>query len=330
VIAIAPGDPGGIGPALIRRWIAAAADGDLAGVAVAVPVSQAAEWRDATAGRVEIHVSGDTADATFAPRYDAANGRASFACLERALDLAIAAGSAGALVTGPIAKESLRAAGLPYLGHTPYLEARGGGARALMSFYGGAPRGSWADPLAMALMTHHLPLAQVPAKLAAIGMKGIASEIVRFVHGIAPLLANVPVAILGLNPHAGEEGLLGTEDRDLIAPAIGIARTLLPGVELRGPLPADTAMTPSARAGGLAVVAMYHDQGLAPFKSLCFESACQVTLGLPFIRTSVDHGTAFDLVREGPAGIARAHGGSLDSAIHTARRLIAARTASLS
>ena len=277
-------------------------------------------------------------------------GAAAWAYVRHAVAL-VQSGAADAVVTAPLHKEALRAAGCPYPGHTEMLSALAGGAPAAMLLVGGGLRA--------ALVTIHEPLALVPLLLSTekilwhlrlmdsfipwfglpprpeggrvrIGGErarpegerarpegervGIGGEHVR------PGGGHVRIGVCGLNPHAGEGGIFGTEERDIIAPAIAQARA--EGIEATGPLPADTAFHFHREGLYDAILAMYHDQALIPVKTLAFHEGVNVTMGLPFIRTSVDHGTAFDIAGR---GIARPD--SLRAALECAAVLVRNRRA---
>ncbi len=228
------------------------------------------------------------------------------------LDRAVAgclAGRFDALVTAPLDKGVICDAGIPFSGHTEYLAARTGTAQVVMLLVAGTLR--------VALATTHLPLRQVADALTIDGVSGslrILDHDLRQRFGIA----QPRIAVCGLNPHAGERGHLGREEIDVIAPAIAALRTQ--GLDLSGPLPADTLLTPQRLAPFDAVLAMYHDQGLPVLKYAGFGQAVNITLGLPIIRTSVDHGTAYDL-----AGSGRADAGSLRAAVTLAATLAGGR-----
>lgn len=224
---------------------------------------------------------------------------------------ACADGSAAGMVTAPVQKSVIADAGIPFTGHTEFFAA----------FFGreGAPCPVVmllvAGTLRVALATTHLPLRAVPDALTTPGLLAtlrlLDADLRRKFRLAAPRLV-----VLGLNPHAGEGGHLGHEDAAIIAPAVAAARAA--GIDAHGPVPADTAFTPQALAGVDAVLAMYHDQGLPVLKHAGFGAGINVTLGLPVVRTSVDHGTALDL-----AGTGRADDGSLRAAIALARDLAA-------
>lgn len=228
----------------------------------------------------------------------------------RTLDVAIDGcldGEFDAMVTGPVNKAIVNEGGQPFTGHTEYLAGRAGVDRVVMMLTGGNLR--------VALATTHLPLSAVPAAITTSLLQQILTIIdhdLRQFFGIA----RPRIAVCGLNPHAGENGHLGMEEIDVIAPAISAMSAA--GTNAYGPLPADTAFTPSALQQCDVVLAMYHDQGLPVLKHASFGKAVNVTLGLPFIRTSVDHGTALDL-----AGSGQASADSLIEAIKLARSMAA-------
>lgn len=224
------------------------------------------------------------------------------------LDSAVAGclrGEFAAMVTAPVHKGVINDAGVPFRGHTEYLAARLGGARPVMLLVAGTLR--------VALATTHLPLADVPA---AITRERLLETLTVLHHGLREQfrLDTPRIAVCGLNPHAGESGHLGREEIDVIAPAV--ADAVGRGINATGPVPADSAFAPAALARADAVLAMYHDQGLTVLKHTGFGRAVNVTLGLPIVRTSVDHGTAIAL-----AGTGRAETGSLEAAIGLAAAL---------
>ena len=246
-------------------------------------------------------------------RADARNAPAVLAALERGVKGCLS-GEFDALVTGPVNKAVMRKAGLDFMGHTEYLARLSGAPMPVMLLAG--ETGPGRTPLRVALATTHIPLSAVPA---AVTRERLAAVLEVLVRGLKRDfgIGRPRVAVLGLNPHAGEDGELGSEDRDVVARAI--AEFGDPGVT--GPWPADTAFTPGNLAGQDAVLAMYHDQGLPVIKHAGFGQAVNVTLGLPFVRTSVDHGTAFDL-----AGTGRADEGSLVQAVASAARMVRRRS----
>lgn len=216
-------------------------------------------------------------------------------------------GRLDAIVTAPLNKKFFQDAGYHFPGHTEFLAHLSGAPTVAMAFL--------TERLKVVLATIHLPLR--------IAVEHVKPELV--LNKLTILLREFPrlglpcrrVAVAGLNPHAGESGLLGTEEIEYIAPAVRQARNLYPNVSIDGPLPADTLFYRAAQGEFDVVLAMYHDQGLAPIKLLGFGEAANVTLGLPFVRTSVDHGTAFDIAGK---GIARHE--SMINAIRWALRLI--------
>jgi 4-hydroxythreonine-4-phosphate dehydrogenase len=237
-------------------------------------------------------------------KLDPANSAYVLAVLDRAIDGCLR-GEYHAMVTAPVQKSVINDAGIAFTGHTEYLAERANAAHVVMMLVGGGLR--------VALATTHLPLAQVPG---AINRPGL----VRTLQVLdADLKARFRITrprilVSGLNPHSGESGHLGTEDRDVIAPAIAEAKST--GIDAAGPIPADTLFVPERLKGADAVLAMYHDQGLPVLKYASFGRGVNVTLGLPFVRTSVDHGTALDL-----AGTGRADPGSLIEALKLAIEL---------
>jgi 4-hydroxythreonine-4-phosphate dehydrogenase len=243
---------------------------------------------------------------------DATSANAALASIRAAVD-DVRAGRASAVVTNPIAKSVLYRAGFRHPGHTEFLAelaANGGAAPQPVMML-------WSPALTVIPVTIHLSLREALAELST-------DLIVRTVRiAVADLkarfgLANPRLAVSGLNPHAGEEGSLGMEDIEVVAPAIEILRR--EGIAVRGPLPADTMFHEAARKTYDCAICMYHDQALIPIKTIAFEDAVNVTLGLPFIRTSPDHGTAFDI-----AGTGRANPSSLVAALRLAARMAAAK-----
>jgi 4-hydroxythreonine-4-phosphate dehydrogenase len=218
----------------------------------------------------------------------AEGGRAAAAAVLGAARDALA-GRVDAVVTAPLHKESLRAAGHPWPGHTEMLAEAASVSDVAMMFVGGGLR--------VALLTIHRSLRSVPDAITGPEVE----RVVRLLHRELPRFgaARRRIAVCGVNPHAGEGGLFGQEDQDVVAPAV--ARLVAGGLDVTGPLPADTAFVRAARGEFDAVVAAYHDQGLVPVKLVAFGRAVNVTLGLPFVRTSVDHGTAFDIAASGTA-----------------------------
>jgi 4-hydroxythreonine-4-phosphate dehydrogenase len=239
---------------------------------------------------------------------DPANAAYVLSLIDRAVEGTLA-GQFDALVTAPVHKGIINEAGIAFTGHTEYLAERTGGARAVMLLVAGELR--------VALATTHLPLRAVSEAISVESLCEIIAILARELEqGFG--VREPRIAVCGLNPHAGESGHLGDEELRVIAPSIERMRAA--GVHLSGPLPADTVFVPQILGGFDAVLAMYHDQGLPVVKHSGFEQAVNVTLGLPLVRTSPDHGTAFDL-----AGSGRADHGSLLAAVQLAGRLAAAR-----
>ena len=214
-----------------------------------------------------------------------------------------------AMVTAPVHKGLINDAGIGFSGHTEYLAERTGARQPVMLLVGGGLR--------VALATTHLPLAEVSAALTRRGLAAVLRVLERDLRRRFGLRAP-RILVCGLNPHAGESGHLGREEREVITPVVRRLRRA--GMRLTGPVPADTAFVPVALDGHDAVLAMYHDQGLPVLKRASFGHAVNVTLGLPILRTSVDHGTALDI-----AGRGRADPGSLLEAVSLAIELAAGR-----
>src|ERR1700730_17552270 len=227
----------------------------------------------------------------------------------------VVAGRASAVVTNPIAKNVLYRAGFRHPGHTEFLAE-------LAATAGHTPQPVmmlWSPALVVVPVTIHLALREAIAQLTTDLIVSTARIVVADLKARFDL-ANPRLAVSGLNPHAGEDGSLGTEDRGIVAPAIEILRN--EGIEIRGPLPADTMFHEAARKTYDCAICMYHDQALIPVKTLAFDDAVNVTLGLPLIRTSPDHGTAFDI-----AGTGAANPSSLIAALRLAPRMAATRRA---
>jgi len=235
-------------------------------------------------------------------------GEAAYRYIERGIQLA-QGGIVDALVTAPISKEALNAAGYPFPGHTELLAAKTGAEDQVMMLAG--PR------LRVALVTTHLSLRAVPA---ALSRERIKRTIRTTVQGLKEYwgITSPRLAVAGLNPHAGEGGLFGSEEQEVIEPAIEECRQ--EGMAVDGPLPADSLFFHAASGRYDAVISMYHDQGLIPLKLLHFRDGVNITLGLPIIRTSVDHGTGYDIAGQGVADPT-----SLINAILTASQMAAAK-----
>jgi 4-hydroxythreonine-4-phosphate dehydrogenase len=234
-------------------------------------------------------------------KLDPANSRYVLEVLDRAIRGCLA-GEFDAMVTAPLQKSVINDAGIAFTGHTEYLAERASAPHVVMMLVGGGLR--------VALATTHLALSEVPK---AINQKNLVATL-RVLHADLKKRFHIPqprILVAGLNPHSGESGHFGTEDMEIIAPAIAEAKAA--GIEASGPLPADTLFVPERLKGADCVLAMYHDQGLPVLKYASFGRGVNVTLGLPFVRTSVDHGTALDI-----AGTGRADPGSLIEAVKLA------------
>ena len=313
MLAITPGEPAGIGPDLIvmlaqreraSDWVALADAETLKDRArrLGLPLTQTAE-PTRRAGCLHIEPV-PLADPVHPGALNPANAPAVIAALDRAVDGCLR-GRFKALVTGPVQKSIINEAGIPFSGHTEHLRDRCGAADVLMLLVAGGLR--------VALATTHLPLSEVPK---AVTKDLLESKLKLLLDGLRAQFgfSRPRILVTGLNPHAGEAGHLGREEIHTIEPIC--ARLRAQGEAVTGPLPADTAFTPNHLADADAVLAMYHDQGLPVLKHAGFGEAVNITLGLPFIRTSVDHGTALDL-----AGTGKADCGSLEAAIGLAERL---------
>ncbi len=289
-----PGDPLAHPPVIIGSLTLLAERAQLLGLDVSLHPYAAGST--VPAGGIEV-LDVPLAAPCVAGRLDPANAPHVLAMLDRAIDGAMC-GEFAAIVTAPVQKSVINDAGVPFTGHTEYLAARTRAAHPVMLLA--------ADNLRVALATTHLPLRTVSDAITA----DLLDTVLRIVDADVRRLWGVArprIAVCGLNPHAGESGHLGTEDRDVIAPAIARARAA--GMLVDGPLPADTVFVPRNLSNYDVVLAMYHDQGLPVLKHAGFGHAVNVTLGLPVVRTSVDHGTALDL-----AGTGRADAGSLTAA----------------
>ena len=239
-----------------------------------------------------------------AGRLEPANSRYVLALLDRAV-AGCFAGEYDAMVTAPVHKGVINDAGIAFTGHTEYLAAKARAPHVVMMLVGGGLR--------VALATTHLPLAEVPRAITRDGLL----ETLRVVHADLRTRFGIRrprILVSGLNPHSGESGHLGSEERETIEPAIAAARAL--GIAVQGPIPADTLFVPARLKGADCALVLYHDQGLPVLKYASFGRGVNVTLGLPFVRTSVDHGTALDI-----AGKGKADAGSLLEALKLARRL---------
>jgi 4-hydroxythreonine-4-phosphate dehydrogenase len=307
-IAITTGEPAGVGPEISILALADAPDADITLIGderllAARARSAGVAWPTAARIRhVPLAVEARTG------HLDVRNAPYVLATLDLAIDGALA-GDYDAVVTAPVQKSVINDAGIPFTGHTEHLAARAHAPQVVMMLAGDTPRG----PLRVALATTHLPLARVPAALTTDGLVAVMRVLV---HDLEDRfgIARPRIAVTGLNPHAGEGGHLGREEIEVIAPAV--ARMRQEGAVVDGPLPADTLFVPSLVQRYDAVLAMFHDQGLPVLKYATFGHGINITLGLPFIRTSVDHGTALDI-----AGSGRADAGSLRAALALAVEL---------
>jgi 4-hydroxythreonine-4-phosphate dehydrogenase len=263
--------------------------GDPSGIGPEIAIKAASDPRVLEVCEPRLYGPRGDALAAFPPgRLSADAGRAAYDAIVAAVADA-RAGTIDAIATAPINKEALALAGLPWKGHTELLAHLTGTPRVAMMFY--------AEELRVVLATIHVPLADVPRlltrELVDFIVELTARELPRFGY------ARPRLALAGLNPHAGEHGVIGSEDEAVLRPAVEAAR--LRGVDITGPWPGDTVFGRATRGEFDAVIACYHDQGLIPVKLLAFGRAVNVTLGLPIVRTSVDHGTAFDIAGRGVA-----------------------------
>ena len=312
-LALVPGEPAGIGPELCVRLAQAPADAHLvayadadalmaAAAALGLPLRLIDADREAGPGELPLRPVPQARPTRFG-QADPANAPAVIAALQLA-GAACLAGELDGLVTGPVHKASINAGGIAYTGTTELLAAQAGVEVVMML----------ANPrLRVALATTHLPLRAVPDAITRDGLM----RTLGILHAALARDFGLPaprIAVLGLNPHAGEDGHLGREELDMIIPVLDALRAT--GMALEGPLPADTAFLPQKLAGYDAVLAMYHDQGLPVLKHSGFEQAVNITLGLPYPRVAVDHGTALDL-----AGLGRADPSSLFAAAALCARL---------
>jgi 4-hydroxythreonine-4-phosphate dehydrogenase len=311
-VAVTMGDPAGVGPELCLRLLR---DEQVCAICTPLVIGDAGVLRrvarrlgwpgpERVVGRAEWSIFSETAsspcvidleaidaDAIEVGQVSAACGKAAYDYVTFAIDEALA-GRVDAIATGPLHKEALHAAGLPFPGHTEILADRTRADRSCMMLT--------SEAITCSLVTVHVGYRDVPALLTEQSVRDtieLTADAMRRIRERDPRLL-----VCGLNPHAGEHGLFGgREEERVIAPAIEAARAA--GIDVRGPLPPDTAFLPKYRAACDAYVCMYHDQGLIPLKALAFEDAVNVTLGLPIVRTSVDHGTAFDIAWKGVADV---------------------------
>jgi 4-hydroxythreonine-4-phosphate dehydrogenase len=313
-IVVTTGEPAGVGPELVvqllqtPRAVPLVVVGDAAlllqraamlGLELA-PIDGGVAGPGATA-----HIEQVTLRATSVPgQLNLANVKYVIETLQRATDGCLA-GNYAAMVTGPVQKSAIREAGYEFIGHTEFLAERSGAETPVMMLVN--------NTLRVALATIHLPINEVPAALTA----DLLERVLRVInHDLIARFGIVRpvIGVCGLNPHAGESGYLGDEEITIIEPVL--VKLQAAGLTLVGPLPADTAFTQPGVSEVDVIVAMYHDQGLPVIKHSGFGQATNITLGLPFIRTSVDHGTALDI-----AGTGRAEADGLVTAIDVAERL---------
>jgi len=316
-LVVTAGEPAGIGPELCLSlaqspWaeqIVVIADPDMLAeraniLGKSVSLKEYSSAAMAAAGQLLV-IPQPLANDAVCGQLDPANAQSLLDGLDRAVDGCLS-GEFSALVTAPLQKSVINDAGISFTGHTEYLAERTNSGTPVMLLA--------ADELRVALATTHMPLREVPDALTTDGIIAVL-EVLHIDLQKKFGFDSPKIIVCGLNPHAGEGGHLGTEDQEIIAPAISIC--LEKGINVRGPMPADTAFTPAAGESD-AVLAMYHDQGLPVIKFAGFGHAVNVTLGLPIIRTSVDHGTALDL-----AGTGTADTGSMLAAVQLAASLAA-------
>lgn len=308
-IAVTMGDPAGVGPEICLRLLANASVREFASPVVfgdlavlrrcaertGLPAPEPSSVRDLTLFD----------DAGFEPGVvSAKTGAAGYGYVINSIEAALA-GEVAAVATAPLHKEALRAAGVPYPGHTEIFADKTGAARACMFQY--------SDEVRASFVTVHCGYGEVPALMTVeriLDVIELTAEAMRRIRGVEPV-----IGVLGLNPHAGEHGLFGDrEEERLIEPAMELARRR--GILVEGPIPPDTAFLPERRRRTGAFVCMYHDQGHIPLKALAFDTAVNTTLGLPIVRTSVDHGTACDIAWQG-----KAKASSLVEAVRLAAKL---------
>ena len=330
-LALTSGEPAGIGPDItIKAWLRRdelklppfyllgdrgllARRARALGLDVGLADVSADDAAAAFADALPIVATGHAATAE-PGRPDNSSADAALASIRQAVG-DVVAGRAGAVVTNPIAKSVLYRAGFRHPGHTEFLAelAASGGVtpQPVMML--------WSPALVVVPVTIHLSLREAISQLSSELIVTTARIVVAQLKARFGI-AHPRLAVSGLNPHAGEDGSLGTEDKTIVAPAVEILRG--EGIEVRGPLPADTMFHAAARKTYDCAICMYHDQALIPVKTLAFDEAVNVTLGLPFIRTSPDHGTAFDI-----AGTGKANPSSLIAALRLAARMVAMRPA---
>ncbi len=310
------GDPAGIGPEVLIKALArpdlpsacylvfsppALIERETEALGLNLSFSLFDGWEEASAPGIYVYPCEETTPLPGKGEVSAEAGRISFRAFSLAVDMA-KEGKVQAVVTAPVAKLSWSLAGVPYHGHTEYLE----------HFFPRAIMGFWSRRLRIALFTHHLPLA---AALRRITRDNLVLFFQSLEESVNRLFGRpMEYLVAGLNPHAGEEGLLGEEEIKEIIPAINEARKM--GLNISGPYPPDVVFRQGLNSARKIVIALYHDQGLIAFKLVSFSDGVNVTFGLPFVRTSPDHGTAFDIANQRVASE-----GSMMAAIRLAWRL---------
>ncbi|KQV47721.1 4-hydroxythreonine-4-phosphate dehydrogenase PdxA [Duganella sp. Root336D2] len=337
VVAITTGEPAGIGPEIairaawaMRHQVNAVLVGDAAFLAMTasaidpgIRISAVTTMAARNAGLP--HFGADRLCALDIPLgahvqpglLDKENGRYVLATLDAAIE-GVRAGWFEAVATAPVQKSTINDAGVPFSGHTEYFAEQTGTARVVMMLAGDAS----GTPLRVALATTHLPLKDVSGALTQESLAQTLDIIQADLRGKFGIAAP-RILVAGLNPHAGENGYLGREEIDTISPALQAARAR--GIDARGPYPADTLFQPKYLMEADCVLAMYHDQGLPVLKYATFGHGVNITLGLPLIRTSVDHGTALDLAAQ---GLGRADCSSMQTALEAALQMVRANPAS--
>jgi len=327
LIAVTMGDPAGVGPevclqllsnAAVREFATPVVFGDArllarcarqTGLPAPTRIISEIEWAEKCASLVEpavMDIFGFDADGFEPGVVSAKTGAAGYRYVEKSIEAALAK-QVTAVATAPLNKEALRAAGILYPGHTEIFADKTGAKRACMFQY--------SDEVRASFVTVHCGYHEVPGLLRVeriLDVIELTADAMQRIRGTKP-----KIAVLGLNCHAGEHGLFGNrEEENIIIPAIEAARAR--GITIEGPLPPDTAFLPAKRRSTDAFICMYHDQGHIPLKALAFDTAVNTTLGLPIIRTSVDHGTACDIAWQG-----KASGSSLVEAVRLAAKMAA-------
>lgn len=295
-LAITCGDPAGVGPEIITAWLAQQS------TAADVEILGPANWLATLPAGIQGRSIGESDFKIRPGSPDAAGARIAWTAMQVAAT-GCRSGQYSGVVTGPVSKSALAKVGYPHPGQTEFFAAEWGG-NSVMAFRG--------DRLRVTLVTWHIPLQSVSGAIT----PAILERAVRAADQLARVdgIAEPRIAVCGLNPHAGEAGLLGVEERDVIDPALTALRGEFPG--LSSTLPGDTVFGRALKGDFDVVVALYHDQGLGPLKTVDFDNAVNVTLGLPFVRTSPDHGTGFDIAGKGIASAT-----SFSRAVDLARRL---------